>query len=99
MPSRSRSRNDRWRLGIEPVGKVGLPVDMLKRDNLVGLPPLRIVGLPVDDGCDSSELVECVERLDLAPIFINERCFGEQSRDGVAILSLLCTFKFYTLVL
>lgn len=86
MPSRSRSRRDRWRLGIDPAGSVGLPpLDMVKRDNFVGLPLLATIGLPLADCCESSELVEVAVKLFLEPIFNIERCFDEQSRDGEAI--------------
>lgn len=83
MPSRNLSRSDRCRLGIEPGGNVGLPLDILNKDNLVGL-LLDIVGLP--DSCESNELVDVVLVL---PMFINERCFGDKSLDGVAIVTIV----------
>lgn len=56
MPSLNRSRNERCRLGPEPVGSVGLPVAIwLCIDNVVGLPDEETVGLP---------LVECWESID-----------------------------------
>lgn len=82
MPSRNLSRSDRCRLGIEPGGSVGLPLDILNKDNFVGL-LLDTVGLP--DSCESNEFVDVVL---VVPMFINERCFGDKSLDGVAIFSI-----------
>lgn len=48
MPSRRRSRNDRCRLGPEPIGGkcVGLVRDkLLSSDNVVGLPDTTTGGL------------------------------------------------------
>lgn len=55
MPSRRRSRNDRCRLGPEPIGGnvVGLVRDiLLSRDSVVGLPE-HTGGL--FDNCESME--------------------------------------------
>lgn len=61
MPSRKRSRNERCRLGPEPIGGklVGLVRDkLLSNDNVVGLPPDDVdTGGLLDDKCiDSIEL-------------------------------------------
>lgn len=81
MPSRNLSRSDRCRLGIEPGGSVGLPLDILNKDNFVGL-LLDTVGLP--ECCESNEFVDVVVLV--LPILMNERCFGEQSLVGVAMV-------------
>lgn len=99
IPSRRRSRNERCRLGPEPIGGklVGLVRDkLLSKDSVVGLPDAT-GGL--FDRCDSvvsSSIgaaapwmpmpigggVWPLDRLWLWwVISLNDRCFGEQSRD------------------
>lgn len=110
IPSRRRSRNERCRLGPEPIGGklVGLVRDkLLSKDSVVGLPDAT-GGL--FDRCDSVVSSSMGAAAPWMPmpigggvwplgrlwlwwvISLNDRCFGEQSRDIVSRLRILARF-------
>ncbi len=92
MPSLRRSRNDRCRLGPEPIGgnDVLPPRFMLLWiDSVVGLPdkfrlPDEFESVDVAIGAD--DRIICLFDCGPDEILTNDRCFGdEHSRDGDAI--------------